>query len=290
MRVYTISEIFQPNESICITKNDALPYDPPHIHEFLELTYICAGKGMQHVDGRVYPVEKGDLIFISQNQTHAFTSSTDMCYINYMLKPEFMSMSIADTENIFDIFSLSIFDELRGYFSQNTSLVSFRGMEMLEIEALSGYILQEFQDKKNGYKTIINSYMRVLFSRLIRKLQTPKYQEVMQYVKTFAPEILQYIDEHCFEKISLTELSQRCFYHPAYFSKMFKQCFGKSLTVYIQEKRLKTAMSALAQTTKSIDEISEMVGYADKSYFYKIFKNFTGTSPQKFRTQIKINQ
>ena len=58
-------------------------------------------------------------------------------------------------------------------------------------------------------------------------------------------EIIDYISEHFNEKLSLGELSQKCFYSPAYFSRLFKKTFNMSFTDYIMDIRLKHTMKRL---------------------------------------------
>jgi YesN/AraC family two-component response regulator len=97
------------------------------------------------------------------------------------------------------------------------------------------------------------------------------------------PEIISYIEEHCYEKINLADLAQMCFYNPSYFSKIFKETFGKNLTDFIQEKRIEKAIELLKHQEATIDEIVQKVGFCDKKQFYKIFKKITGVTPGEFR-------
>ena len=46
-------------------------------------------------------------------------------------------------------------------------------------------------------------------------------------------EILAYIDEHIYEKISLLELAEMAGYSPFYFSKLFSEIMGMPITGYI---------------------------------------------------------
>ena len=42
----------------------------------------------------------------------------------------------------------------------------------------------------------------------------------------------------------------------------------------------------LISTDKSVDEITESVGYRNKGYFYKIFQEKYGATPSRYRKQI----
>lgn len=51
-------------------------------------------------------------------------------------------------------------------------------------------------------------------------------------------EILAYIDEHIYEKISLLELAEMAGYSPFYFSKLFSEIMGMPITGYIRIRKL----------------------------------------------------
>jgi len=287
MRVYKADDMFDPQENISVKKNVVYKSELPHTHEFIELVYIYSGSGNHRVNDNSFYVQKGDLLFINFKQIHSFTSDDNMTYINLLLKPEFMSKELINTENLFDVFSLSIFDEFKGEYCNNSSIVSFRGKDMIEIECLINYLLDEFNEKQVGYKSIMNGYMQIIFSKLMRKLKTPERDNFMGYLHRLTPDILKYIDDNCFEKLTLVELAEKCFYNPAYFSRIFKECYGKSLTAYIQEKRINEAARLLKETDLSIEKIYEKAGFTDKGQFYKNFKEHMGITPKLYRIHQK---
>ena len=64
---------------------------------------------------------------------------------------------------------------------------------------------------------------------------------------------------------------------------------GKTLTKYIQEKRIEEAIRMIANTDMTIQEISHSVGIDDLSWFSKLFKSITGVSPTKYRANMYKN-
>ena len=71
-------------------------------------------------------------------------------------------------------------------------------------------------------------------------------------------------------------------YSEAYFCKIFKQCFDKSFLVYLTEYRVEKAKELLLNTGASIEEIAVAVGFANSSYFCKVFKSLTDMTPSEF--------
>lgn len=95
--------------------------------------------------------------------------------------------------------------------------------------------------------------------------------------------ILQYIDEHYQEDISLQELAGFLRYSEAYFSTVFKQCFDQNFTIFLSKYRVEKAKTLLEDITINVKEISERVGYRDSNYFAKVFKRVTGVTPSDYR-------
>jgi AraC family transcriptional regulator, transcriptional activator of the genes for pyochelin and ferripyochelin receptors len=73
--------------------------------------------------------------------------------------------------------------------------------------------------------------------------------------------------------------------------KGFKQIFGTGLYGFLMLARIQKAKELLELTTKSVTEISHLIGYKSTSSFIKIFKNRFGHSPFAWRRvqKAKIN-
>jgi two-component system, response regulator YesN len=96
-------------------------------------------------------------------------------------------------------------------------------------------------------------------------------------------EIIQYIQKHYIEDISMQDVAEAMNYSNAYFCKLFKQGFHKSFTTYLAEYRIEKAKGLLVDITVNVKEISDKVGYKDSNYFAKVFKRVVGITPSEFR-------
>lgn len=70
-------------------------------------------------------------------------------------------------------------------------------------------------------------------------------------------------------------------YH--YLSAYFHQHMKEGFSDYLNEIRTAKACELLENTTLSIAEISEKVGYSEHSYFCRVFKKITGQTPSVYR-------
>ena len=92
-----------------------------------------------------------------------------------------------------------------------------------------------------------------------------------------------YISSNPDGELTLDALAKRCFYNPSYFSRVFKQKFGLSVTEYVRERRMEKAKSLLQNTNKTVDVIMEEVGYSDRSAFYHAFSKSFDCTPTQIR-------
>ena len=101
--------------------------------------------------------------------------------------------------------------------------------------------------------------------------------------------IKDYVDKHYMEDINRQSLSQILYLDPDYASKLFKNEIGISFTNYVIEKRIEIAKDLLRTTLLPISTIASEVGYDNYSYFTRLFKKQTGSTPVEFRMQVKNN-
>ena len=285
MRTFKLANYMNLQEKINILRIRNNRECSIHTHEFAEFIFIVRGTCRHCIDGTDYDTEAGDLLFVNYGQTHSFQDATDDYeYYNLLYLPDFFSEELMNTENIYEIFRISLFREFARKEPGQPQIVSFRGKEYLETKKLIEDMMEEFTEKKTGYCSVLNGYSRVLLSKVLRKLEVrePK-AEAQKYMNRITADCLAYIDARCLEKITLKEIAEHTFYNPSYFSRIFKEHCGISLSEYIKEKRIKEAARLLANTDLTNDEIMSRVGYTDKKQFYKNFREIYHETPAQYR-------
>ena len=123
---------------------------------------------------------------------------------------------------------------------------------------------------------------------LCGKMLTDYCERVLQKKEqpTASPVIsrcLEYISVHLHEPISLSDLSKVCGLCTRSLSLKFKEEMGTRIGDYIHEEKLKEAEYLLRHTDYTLSQISTYLGYSSQSYFTRIFREFTGMTPQQYR-------
>ena len=96
-----------------------------------------------------------------------------------------------------------------------------------------------------------------------------------------------YIEENYAQDLSLQSISQALNYSEAYFCKLFKQCFRVNFSAYLNDYRIAKAKELLSTTDLGVKDVSYACGYADSSYFARVFKRQTGQTPSDYRLNIQ---
>lgn len=92
-------------------------------------------------------------------------------------------------------------------------------------------------------------------------------------------QIIEYIDRHFMEQITVRELSEQFFFSPNYIGNLFRKTMGKGIKEYLIDIRLRAADRLIADNRYKLYEISKMVGYQDYEYFRKLYKKYRGRNP-----------
>ena len=96
-------------------------------------------------------------------------------------------------------------------------------------------------------------------------------------------QIIRYINEHITEPITLSTISAAINLSKEYTSHIFKKETGKTITDYINERKLIIAKDMVLSTSYPLTYISDRLGYENYSYFSKVFKKQFDTTPRILR-------
>ena len=127
-----------------------------------------------------------------------------------------------------------------------------------------------------GYVTISN---RIILMEILERL----IYEPFNRDSSLVSKTIRYLSNNVEKNPSVAELAEICNVSEVYLRRKFKERMGVSPAKYKNELRLGKAISYLKFGDISVQEISDMLGYATVSHFIKEFKQKFGISPLQFR-------
>lgn len=98
---------------------------------------------------------------------------------------------------------------------------------------------------------------------------------------------IKYIREHYGEEeCSLSGVAKHVNISPSWLSTKFKEEVGTGINDFINSVRIENAKKLFESGDYMVYEVSERVGYTSSQYFSKIFKDFTGITPNRYRREL----
>lgn len=157
----------------------------------------------------------------------------------------------------------------------------------------------KISDKKMIIQQLLSTYTSVLNSQLLDMYRVShKAYEFLTYCyrhfeTKYIPEVVKmpddikksidYIEQNFHLPLSIDDISAHIDMSRSHLSRKFKTFTGVSMLDYLNKHRIEKSILLLLHTSKPIKEIASETGFADASYFCKIFKKYTGISPNSSR-------
>ncbi|WP_312640703.1 AraC family transcriptional regulator, partial [Hydrogenoanaerobacterium sp.] len=120
--------------------------------------------------------------------------------------------------------------------------------------------------------------MVIGFTDLVRSINEMRYSKLIR-------QVVEYINNHLTEKITLEELAGTVFVHPNYLSSLFKRETGNSVSQYILLRRIEESKYFIRYSSNTLSDIASFYQFCSQSHFTRIFKQYTGITPYQFRNQ-----
>lgn len=144
----------------------------------------------------------------------------------------------------------------------------FGDRDSTELIAVS---MRSASDSLNWIRHIINESMDMISS-------INQTQSVVDKAKAFIRENLE-------EDLSREDIANHVYLNPDYLTRIFKKETGLSIFDYLLQQRLDMAAALLVNTDMSVGAIAGKIGYANFSYFSRIFKKYMHLNPAEYRAK-----
>ncbi|WP_019910532.1 AraC family transcriptional regulator [Paenibacillus sp. HW567] len=242
-----------------------------HWHRSLELTLMLQGESIYHIDGNKTIFTEDEMILINSGVLHSCQVNEEMPYdaLTIIFPFELLKAANPDIEKY--------------AYSINTS-----SPEYAKLVALFKEIHPLFKKRSSQpyYQLKLNSVFYeilyiLMFSFMIEKKPslTVKSQKYWDRCQT----IIQYIDDHYNEQLTLDSVSREYGISKEHLSRTFKEYMGTTFKKHLTRVRLFYVYQLLVYTDFSLLEIAMQAGFTDSRSLINCFKELYGITPQKYR-------
>lgn len=237
-----------------------------HSHDFYEIFYITSGKILHSLNNRTETLTLGDVRFLRPGDVHCFLREPE----NECIHRDFI-VSTTLYRKIVEFFN---YDPLAAFHSSPAAKLDVNAVVRLEtylksscserISENPAFYFAVSELFRAHYERENNSEKRVKapewITGLINKLERPEY--------------------FC---LDVKDIFAEYNYSEEYLSRTFRKITGKTLTEYVNQKKLSFAAVLIQNTDKSIETICYQCGFNNVSYFYRAFKKAFGSTPHELR-------
>ncbi len=253
-----------------------------HNHDGYEIVFFLHGDVNIMIEPDIYKMKRGDMFFISPLVFHGLDLEDISSYERIVVNIQYEYLKeIGDADTDFSTL-------FRSNESSNMNHMCIPEEAIPEFIDLAKRLQESMSSEEFGH----NVLSKALLTEFL--LMTCKYSSDVQESKknSLMPQvvsrILDYIDSHIEENITINGMSLDLHYSSDHLSRVFSEATGDSLKHYINAKKIVLAQKLLLQNYSPYD-VCFMAGYNNYSSFSRTFSKQIGMSPKQYQLAIRDN-
>lgn len=242
-----------------------------HYHEFCKLLLLVSGAGGYSADDQRYRLQSGDVVLLGSRCVHRPEFAPDQPYERIILyiDPKFLQQ--ASTQ---DCPLLECFSGTWGHVLRPDPELRQR------LHRLAMALERELSGAEQGRVILSNGILLRMLVEIFRQLHRndallpapvqPKNSRIL--------ELLQYLDSHISEELSIDHLAEQFFLSKYHMMRLFRQETGQSIGAYITRRRLMLARELIGSGLSATESCFQ-AGFGSYSSFTRAYHRHYGTTP-----------
>lgn len=252
---------------------------------FARIHYVCEGEAQIILKDEVLKMHPGHLYLTPAHVHHSYecTGKFSLYYIHIYENPNIMS-------SIFDHYlfpKVIVADQL-------LEELIIRLHQINPRSALSIYDPQRYENSTELMRSIAlqvtSPFAREAESHAIIQLLMSRFlaaaSDKIPQVEKRLTRVLNYIDEHIHQSISIDQLADLIFLSKDHLIRLFKKHMNDTPVSYMNRKKIEKAQIMMLVDDSSIQELSFRLGFENISYFNRLFKKVTGETPTSYKRSV----
>lgn len=248
-----------------------------HYHDSFEIYFALSDGYRFVVNDKVYPLEKGDLFVFNHADIHhtiiTYEKPREIYVVHFM--PQYIRDLSSPQTNL-----LQCFTERGPDFSHRVHLDPNEAQDLITLFDKAIYYYENKVYGQDIYQKVLLVEILLLVNSFYRHSEITNHQKQTYEFGKISP-ILDYINIHFNEDISLGHLAQMFYLNKDYLGNIFKLATGYTVKEYIIARRMMFAKQFLLEN-EPIPRVMEKVGYTNYSHFMRTFKKHVGVTPKQY--------
>lgn len=245
-----------------------------HEHDCLEMVIVLRGKGINSCNHGKFSIRPGDIILRNFYDSHEIYSDDAEPLSTLCLQ---VSAS----------FCREYFPKLRNLRFDTARLAELPQEDLQKIHDLIIGAAQDFFEEAPGYQLACVGKVSTLLALLIKKLPYEEVQNAEFMARQTKGDrkrrLVNYIDQHFKEKITLESLAATECITPTHLCHFFRDNFHMSFRDYLNGVRLEKALILMRDPRLYLVDICMETGFSDSRYLNVVFEKNLGISASEYR-------
>ena len=281
-----IKECYNPNPHVSIHFSHGVFGEDAtlnylHYDKDLIIEFYRKGEASICIEGNLYNICEGDLVILNPDELHVSTKKEN-CYMEKIVLhiSDTLVQQLGGDRTVF-------FDTISKKPKGIGNLISSDMVSELGIDEKINQCLA--YARKNSLEAQILITCKVIellsqFSTYVEKFDDANINSASS--NKAVNQIMDYINRHYTEDITLESLAKRFHFSKYYISHLFKDYVGISPYEYLIMRRLYVCNN-LIRGKHTVRQACFMVGFNNYSNFYRLYKKHFSITPQQFKEQLK---
>ncbi|QEN05290.1 AraC family transcriptional regulator [Thiospirochaeta perfilievii] len=252
----------------------------PHWHEHLELIFMLSGELMLTCNAQKIHGKTNDLLILNPNDLHHLHSITAKveyyCIIFDLKMIKSLTTDLGDLDFLLPL-------------SENKIIFDTQSKSTQDINRCLVRLVREYNGDNLAKPLIVKSLLMEMVSLLFTQCKyTKQEQEKRNSSIKLIQNILLYLNKNYNKSVDISVLAKNFNISYHHLCHLFKDYTNMSIIKYLSEIRIEKSLRYLEETSKSITEISALVGYEDSNYFSRVFKKIMHKTPREYVKDLNL--
>lgn len=255
-----------------------------------ELLYIKEGTAQITVEGENYRGQVGDVFIFRPRQRHSIFVSASHSFVQphvhfdllYRENREYIPISFQDLDEIsIDEYPYFHKDILDSFYPSFPTVFHLHSPHAFELKLFD--LIHEFENPSIHASIRLPSLFLTLWEQVLNEI-TYSFDDSNMPKEDSAQKVKFYIEQHTHTSLTMDTLSKLTHFSKSYVNRLFREAYHIPPLRYHTYLRMQKAKSLIRNTTMTVSEISELLGFSTVQYFSFAFKKSEGITPSEFRT------
>ena len=245
--------------------------EPMHMHQDIEIMYLVNNEVRVQTDTS-FVMKENDIMIFNSGEEHALRCKPGVIVFHLFI-PYRLAGRLSTDEVL--------------YFQCNSALHASDNSGNL-VQLVERLVLNYLNPDFSDLSEIASLLFRIIHELFENCRVDPKLagKKLRSYQGGIIDRILNYINLHYYENLSLPKLAELFNMSETYLSRLFKDKVGQNYVTYLNDIRIQNAVLDLRQTDKSMTAIALDCGFSTPSVFNRHFKNTFGKTPSEYRKEV----